>query len=167
MALVVETGLLVPAAVSYVTAAEARAYAAARGITLSASDAIVEPLLVQAMDYLDRYEDDYQGSRVDVTQALPWPREGVYLLGELFASDAIPAALKKAQMQLAIDASNGDLQPTGSGREIVRQKVDVIETEYAKTGSGSVTREFNKAFDILKPLLKTGALAANLTIQRT
>lgn len=166
MALTVETGSIVPAAVSYVTAAEAREYALARGVTLSADDVVVERLLVNASDYLESLEDRYQGERVSAAQPLPWPRSGVYLFGSEVASDSIPAQLKRAQMQLAIDAVNGDLQPTGAGREIVRQKVDVIETEYAQTGSGSVLREFNKAHDILKPLFRDGAGSVTIDVLR-
>lgn len=167
MALVIEDGSIVTAAVSYVTAAEAREFALARGVTLSADDPTVEITLIQAMDYLDRFEDDYKGERVSALQELPWPRDYVYLRGALVDKAVIPPALKRAQMQLAIDAVSGSLQPTGTGREIVKQKVDAIETEYAKQGSGTVSREFNKAHDFLQPLLKEGSGDGAVTLIRT
>ena len=166
MALVVETGALVLAAVSYITVAEARAYAAARGLTLPATDAALEPLIVLAADYLEQLEDRFQGSRVSATQAMAWPREYVYIRGEALDIAVIPNELKMAQCQLAVDAVTTPLQPTGTGREIVRQKVDVIETEYGKTGSGSVIPEFNKAMAYLTVLFSTATSPGSLTILR-
>lgn len=157
MPLVVEDGSLVSGAVTYVTVAEARAFAAARGVTLPVADADVEVLLIKAMDYLASREDSFQGQRVDPEQALAWPRKGVTLYGSAFPEDAIPNSLKLAQSQLTLDALTTDLMPNGSGREIVRQKVDVIETEYAPTGSGSVLPQLNKALALLEPLLRAGS----------
>jgi len=166
MALVVEDGTQVAAAVSYVTVAEARAYAAARGLTLPAADAQLEPLLVLAADYLEQLEADFQGVRVGDVQGMAWPRSGVYVRDILLGDDAIPAGLKLAQCQLAVDGVTTPLQPTGTGREIVRQKVDVIETEYAKTGSGTVTPEFNKALGYIKPLFSASRTSSSINILR-
>lgn len=156
MALIIETGAIVEGANSYASVAQARAYAEARGITLPAGDADVEKLLVKACDYIDSQEERFKGERVSADQPLAWPRSGVFLFASEteFDRESIPAQLIKAQCQLAFDAVATDLQPTGTGREVVREKVDVIETEYAKTGSGSVTPELNKADAILSPLFK-------------
>lgn len=158
MALVIEDGSLVDSANSYATVAQARDYALARGVTLSATDSVVEALLIKAADFLEGLEAKFKGSRVDPEQALAWPRDEVFL----FSSDTklpiteIPTLLIKAQCQLAVDAVAIDLQPSGSGREVIRRKVDVIETEYAKTGSNTAQPELTKAMSILEPLLNFG-----------
>jgi hypothetical protein len=69
----------------------------------------------------------------------------------------VPELVKRAQCQLAIDAATYDLMPTGAGREVVREKVDVIETEYAQRGSASVTPLFHKALSFLCPLFRNSS----------
>lgn len=156
MALVIEDGTIVAGANSYATVADARAYASARGLTLSDDDAVVEAALVNAADLLERY--DFKGSRVDAAQELAWPREDVFVFDndDALAEDEIPALLIKVQCQLAYDATQTELQPTGTGQEVVSEKVDVLEVKYAEKGSGSITPEFNKAEEMLAPLLNTG-----------
>lgn len=160
MALVIEDGSRVAGANSYVTLAEARAFASARGVTLSAVDATLEPFVIKAFDYVESLESKWKGGRIAADQPASWPRQEVYLFDSetALASTAIPAQLKNGQCQLVIDAVATDLQPRGTGREIIKQKVDVIETEYAKTGNGSVVPEFNKAMAILEPLFNARGL---------
>lgn len=151
MALIIEDGTGKADATSYVTVAEARAYALARGVTLPADDAALEALLMQAMDYLEAQRKLYQGERTwpvgtlahPAAQALQWPRTGVLVDCRYeLASDAIPAELKRAQMQAAMEAFAGiSLMPSTDGRFVKREKVDVIETEYMTgqdMGAGSV-----------------------------
>jgi hypothetical protein len=156
MALIIEDGSLVANANSYVTVEEARTYAAARGVTLSAVDAEVEQLLIPAMDYLEAQRDRYQGTKVSATQSLQWPRYPVYIDGFLFASDEIPNDLKNAECQLAIEKQNGvDLLPTSEGRAIIKEVVGPLETEYSESvGSDSPTM---RAVDnLLQPLYNSG-----------
>lgn len=162
MALIIETGAGVENADSYASLAELAAYVTSRGITLTAAnDAAKEVLLRKAADYLDTLEPKFRGSRVEVGQAFAWPRSDVYLYGstELFPEDEIPSQLIKAQCQLACDADTTNLLPNGAGREVIRQKVDVIETEYAEQGTGSVKPQLNKAMAILEPLLNSNGFA--------
>lgn len=162
MALIIETGAGVVNADSYASLAELATYATSRGITLTAAtDTAKEVLLRKAADYLDTLEPKFRGSRVEVDQALAWPRSDVYLYGstELFPATSIPPQLIKAQCQLACDADTTNLLPNGAGREVIRQKVDVIETEYAKQGTSSVKPELNKAMAILEPLLNSNGFA--------
>src|SRR5688572_8818215 len=133
MALTIETGAGVTGADSYASVAEARAYATSRGITslTALTDAQVEVLLRKASDFLESLESRFKGSRVADDQALAWPRSDVYLFSSdtLFDEEDIPAQILTAQCQLACDAAGTDLLPNGTGREVIRQKVDVIETE--------------------------------------
>lgn len=158
MPLTIETGAGIVGANSYATVEEARAYATARGLTLPATDGPVEAALVLACDKLETYR--YRGAKTAADQALMWPRAEAYLDGayDAVATDYIPAQLKFAQCQFAVESANGaDLQPTGSGREVIEKTVDVLTTKYAPTGAGTVTPQFNKAEAILAPLLASAA----------
>ena len=157
MSLVIENGSLVAGANSFVSVAEARAYAEARASTLPAENAAVESALIVATDYLESYRNKFKGSKVDPeTQALQWPRSGVVIEGWEVPEDYIPKELKAAQIQLAIEVANGvDLMPTGEGREVIRKKVDVLETAYAPGAGGSPQPVFEKARALLTPLLST------------
>lgn len=166
MALTIEDGSGVAGANSYATVAEARAYATTRGLSLPVADADVEKALVLACDKIETYR--YKGNKTDEANSLEWPRAGVYIGASEteLANDEIPDRLKMAQSQFAVESAAGaSLQPTGTGREVIRTKVDVIETEYAPRGSGSVTPQFNKAEALLAPLLASGG-AFGLTVIR-
>lgn len=159
MALVIENGSLVAGATSYVSVAEARAYAAARASTFPADDtegnAAAEVALIVAMDYLESLRADFKGRKVNpATQALQWPRQGVEIDGWDVSISTIPNELKFAQIQLATEAANGtDLMPTGDGREVIREKVDVLETEYRPGAGGAPQPVLVKVQALLAPLL--------------
>lgn len=157
MSLTIEDGSGVVSANSFATVAEARAYAGARALSLPATDADVEALLVKACDFLGAQESRYQGQRSAVAQALAWPRSAVYLFGSLepLPSNQIPSILKQAQCQLAVDVVSGDLQPLGEGREVLQETVGPLTTVYAARGSTSVTPQPNKALAMLEPLFKS------------
>lgn len=158
MALVIEDGSLVDGATSFATVAQLTTYAASRGVTnLPDTEPGKEVLLIKAMDFLASQESRFQGARVSATQSLSWPRSGVVLFGSEFAEDAIPKNLIDAQCQLAMDAVSVDLQPNGTGREVIREKLDVLETEYAPTGSGTLQPQLNKALSLLSILFTTGS----------
>lgn len=157
MALIIEDGTSPANANSYVSVSEARAFASARGVTLSATDSDVEILLIKACDYLETLEDRYKGSRVDQAQPLAWPRAGVFLFnGSTEIGSVIPIQLKNAQCVLAIDSITVDLLPTGDGREVIREKLDVLETEYAPKGVGVSVPIPTKAMSFLAPILTSG-----------
>jgi hypothetical protein len=159
MSLTIEDGTGVANADSFATVAEAQAFATARGLTLPADDADVEPLLVKAADYLLGLEDQFRGTRTKEAQRLPFPRYDVWKPGGwVYDSDEIPDLLKQAQIRLAVDAYTVDLQPTGTGQEVLREKVGPIETQYAQRGTATITPEFNAAMSLLAPLLKPAGL---------
>lgn len=158
MPLVIENGSLVAGANSYVSVAEARAYATARASTLPADDTEVEAALIVAMDFLESLRGEYQGRKVNpATQSLQWPRTGVQIDGWDVPANHIPKELKDAQCQLAIESASGvDLMPTGDGREVIREKVDVLETEWAPGSGGAAQPIFTKVRAFLAPLLSAG-----------
>lgn len=161
MPLIIEDGSGIAGANSFATVAEARAYGSARGLVFPALDATVEAALVNAADFLETFQARYKGSKTDAANALAWPRKGVFLYSSAteFPNDEIPTLLKNAQCQLAFDATSTTLQPSYVGQEVKRKKVDVLEIEYAETGTGSatVTPQFKKAEAMLEPLLNTSA----------
>ena len=142
MAIIVETGEIVPNAESYVSVAECDLYHANRGNSLwTGIDSVKESALRKAVAYLDgNYRSRWKGDRVSFgTQALEWPRYNVEVPGGgLFGfaafnnwlpSDSIPQRLKDAQCELALRALTAELAADATGN-IKREKVDVLETEY-------------------------------------
>lgn len=155
MALIIENGSLVENATSYASIDAARAFAEARAATLPVDDPDLETLLIQAMDVLESLRDSFKGSKVDpATQALQWPRMDVVIDGYDLPITSIPKELIAAQCQLAIEANLTDLMPTGDGRDVIREKVDVLETEYAPGSGGVAQPYFPKVQAFLAPLLK-------------
>ena len=136
MALIIETGAGLPDSQSYVSVAELETYAASLLDDLPEGEAAKESLLLRAMQYLEQFVEKprYKGTRNSADQALAWPRTGVYIDGFPLAKDRIPTALKRAQMQLAIEATNYDLMPSSDGYAVAKEQVDVIEVEYATGG---------------------------------
>lgn len=168
MALIIEDGSIVANANSYVTLAEARAFALARGVTLSAVDATLEPFVIKAMDFLESMRNEYQGTKVSKDQRLQWPRTGVVCDGFDVEDTEIPLVLKDAQCQLIMDGTAGsDLLPNSDGREVIREKIDVLETEYAPSSSGGTPSPvFTKALALLEPLFDASVSGSFLTTAR-
>jgi len=149
MALVVGTN-------TYASEAELSAYASAREIDIAGTPSA---LLTKAMDYLATLEDRWQGSRTLASQPLAWPRTGVYVYGTALADDAIPQSLKDAQCRLAMDADAGSVLlptvPVGGKGSVIREKVDVVEVQYAE-GYNNSQPIFTAANALLKPLMVAG-----------
>lgn len=165
MAIIVEDGSGIAGANSYVSVTEARAYAAARGTPLPVDNAAVEVLLIRAMDFVESYRGEFQGSKTDTGQPLQWPRIGVNLDGSELDGDVIPDVLTAAQIQLAIYAEGEDLMPTDTGRSVVMEKVDVVQVQYAITRSTNMQPIFTKAEVLLRPLLRRGLGGALRTLR--
>lgn len=156
MALIVEDGSGVAGANSYIDVATARAYTTARGLSLPVGDGAVEVLLIKAVDFIEAFREDFQGLKTVGTNALQWPRAGVTLDGYALADNLIPQVLKNAQAQLAVDANTQDLMPSSTGREVVMEKVDVVQVQYAESGNANPQPIFTKAEALLRPLFKQG-----------
>ena len=153
MTLTIENGTNVANANSYITLAEVRAFASARGITLSIVDATLESQIIKAMDWVESKRDQFKGSKTYTTQSLQWPRFNVYIDNLAFSSTSIPIELKNTLCQLVIEIHNGvDIYPNFTGNFIKREKVDVIETEYSER-NGNMLPTMSKIDDLLRPLL--------------
>lgn len=172
MALIIETGTgLDPTANSYATRAELIAYAADRGVTLI-DDVTTDVLGIKAMDFLSIQKWKGHQTQPDV-QPLDWPRTDVRAnwLCLPVGIDVIPLAVKKAQCQLALDASTGiELVPskggststTGSSPFVTVDKIGPLETHYSEAialaaAAGGVSPILTLALDMLLPYLQGGA----------
>lgn len=131
MALIVEDGTGLSTAESYISVADADAYFSARGVTQwDGSTSHKEALLRIATEYMiGRYGQQWQGYRINGTQALDWPRSDVWAYGYPIDPDVVPDQVKRACAELAHRANSGDLLADQS-RATRREKVDVIEVEY-------------------------------------
>jgi hypothetical protein len=150
---------------TYATAAQLAAYAAARGVTITGTPDV---LLIQAMDYLESLEGQWQGYRTSTTQPLAWPRTGVYVYGSLQASDAVPQRIVQAQCQLAIEADSQALMPTvvaGAKGAVIEETVDVISVKYAE-GATNEAPIFRSVTAIVKPLYKISGGGSNFAVTR-
>jgi hypothetical protein len=161
MALTIEDGTGVAGANSYVTLAEARTYATDRGLSLPADDAALSVLLIKAWEYIDMEpRGSYKGNKTYLTSdTAKWPRTDVMVDGVTYASNEVPAVVKKAQIQAAVDIQTTDPTPILAGNLIKRKKVDVIETEYAidyKAGQKPPT--LTKVDMLLQPFLRYSSL---------
>lgn len=155
MALVVEDGSIVANANSYQSLIDIRAYATARGVTLPVDDAEVEAMAFSAMDYLEGQRARYQGVKTDpANQELQWPRTGVSIDCYAIDSDVIPKELKNAENQLIIEINaNVDILPTTEqGGFVIREKVDVIDTEYSELVGVGVNPRMTAVDALLEPL---------------
>ncbi|MGY2258120.1 DnaT-like ssDNA-binding protein [Pseudomonas sp. SDO55104_S430] len=130
MALVIETGAIVPGAESFASAAELVAYAANFGRVIPADTTAQEALLRRAALEMDA--KPWKGRTVNRDQALAWPRMNVCRNGFTLPSDSIPAQIKAGQMALATEIHADDLSPPEQRLgAISREKVGPLETEYS------------------------------------
>ena len=174
MALEIEDGSGKVDSNSYVTVAEARAYAQNRGVELPSEDSVVEAMLINAADYLEAQRSRYQGhiSFPENPQAMQFPRTGVVIdcVREI-AEDEIPRELKRAQMQCCIEIHQGlELMPSHSGREIKRTKTDVLEREYMTpmdmgNPGGIIGPSFPAVDALLEPLFYACGFAGLRTVR--
>ena len=138
MAFVVETGAGLSNSNSYSSVAAADSYFADRGVTAWAAltTTAKEQALIKATDYLEQtYRESWKGYRVTSTQSLSWPRSEVIVDTFPVPANIVPTPIAKACAEMALRASDGEDLIADLGQQIIREKVDVIETEYAEFGS--------------------------------
>ena len=133
---------------SYASVAEADAYLAVRGDTstwTALNNGQKESKLQWAAIYLDTLT--FKGTRSTSTQALQWPRIGVWDR-DGFEVNAIPQALKNAQAEMAFQLIANDWT----------QGLGPVSNETLSVGSISLGRETHRAFPapvlaLLRPFL--------------
>jgi len=152
----VEDGSNVADANSFVTIAEVRTYAEARGAVLPVADDELAVMLIKACDYLEAQANRYQGEIAYEDQPLQWPRIDVYISGSeiAFPSNAIPKQLKSAQSTLVLAINEGvDIMPNYSAADFVTEEtVGPITTKYADPTKIGITPTLTGVEALLQPL---------------
>jgi hypothetical protein len=158
MALIVETGAIVPDADSYISLADARLMAEKFGWTLPADDAEAETALRNGASYIDLQESSLCGTRVSAEQSLAYPRKGVTVNGFPVAEDSIPKQVIKSQVAAAVEYGKGtDVRASSDGRITTMERVEgAVTVQYADNGMTGATITITAAMDALKPLICGG-----------
>lgn len=157
--LIPEDGTIVVGANTYITASEAETLLNGIGETFGDTPEVtIEQYLLKAIRTLESYRSKYQGSKVDSTQALQFPRYDVYIDKFLQGSDTIPTELKMAQAIIALLMNDGqEVQPTTDGRTVLQESIgNAISVTYANDG-GNGNPVYPMLDTYLKPLLKSSS----------
>lgn len=134
MSLIVEDGTGLSTAESYISVADADTYIAAyKGADATwdaATDATKEVAARQATQYLDGFYS-WKGVTLTSTQALDWPRTGVYDERDVLI-EGIPTDLENATAEVMFMIVTGVtiIENVDKSKQTTREKVDVIEVEY-------------------------------------
>lgn len=153
MTLTVETGAIVTGANSYVSRADAIAYALNRGVTLADTTA-TDALLIKACDYLQSFASRFVGILVDRDQPLAWPRSGAVVEGFSWAYTEIPRQVINAQLAVLIELNAGDdpFNPTPVVGPVTEKTVaGAVTVRYASGTASKVSK--TRASDALIRLL--------------
>lgn len=141
MAIVIEDGSGLPNAEAYISVANADAYFLARGSAAWAAltTEAKEQALRNGADYMAGvYGPRWKGSRKTAEQALDWPRTGVVANGFAVPDDVVPAAVARANAELAVRASAGPLLGD-QGAAVKQETVGPITVVY-QDGAKQSTR---------------------------
>ena len=150
--LIIEDGSIVANANSYATDDEFKAYANIEGSAIPATQPAREALLILAMKYIEGKESTLKGCRVSVDQELSYPRYGLCVNNFNVPPTTIHKNVKKAQMELALQANGSDLFINSQSKNVQREKVDTLEVQYFSGGSWAEIRTDSED-SYLKPLM--------------
>ena len=156
MSLVVESGMGLADADSFISLEGARAFAAKYGITLPTNDAAAEVALRQGCQYVELQQKYFSGSRLTSTQALSWPRTGATnAYGDEYADGDMPAQLGYAQVYAAAEYAAGtDVRATDDGKSIASEEViGAVAVSYFNNGKTGGVVTITCAMDALSTLL--------------
>lgn len=163
MALIVENGTIVSNADSYVTRAEAIAFAANRGVTLADSTA-TDTICRKAAAYLESFRSQYKGEIVERDQPLAWPRDDVVIEGFTWASGEIPRQVVSAQLAVILEVA-ADIDPfnppAAQGPVTQKSVAGAVSVSYAAGSTGSIkVNKDREATALINLLLKKNGLYA-------
>jgi hypothetical protein len=164
MSLVVETGSAISNAESLASVADFRAYFASIGVDVSAlTDTQVEQSLRKATNYMEqKYRERWLGYRVNLTQALSWPRSWVEIKDapagygqcvSYYAITDIPKQVAWSCCELAYRSTTQDLM-ADKKQQVLSRTVGPLTTVYDKYSSQQTQYASIDAW--LQPLLKIG-----------
>ena len=156
MALVVETGVGLAAADSFISLEGARAFAAKYGVTLPADDTAAEVALRQGCQYVELQQKCFSGSRLTSTQALSWPRTGATnAYGAEYADGDMPVQLGYSQVYAAAEYAAGkDVRASDDGLSVASKEVTgAVAVSYFNNGKTGKAITITKSLDALAPLM--------------
>lgn len=170
MALIVENGQGLPNANSYVSVADATAFAALNGLSFPSDQAKAENALIQATRYIDLYR--FSGKRATVDQALDWPRSFVDCDGAAWSFSSpsgiipvapadwhFPKAIIDATCELASRASLRPLFTDVAADTVTEKTIGPLTIKYGEAKNGGQVR-----FTIVDALLAPYLLGARVTV---
>lgn len=157
MALIIETGLGVASADSYITEADAQTLAADYDITLPAVVADSEKALRRAYLLINNHERLLQGWRTHSVQTGAFPRLEVYANDFLVGSEVIPQDVKLAQLYAASAISSGvDTNAVDTGQDVKScEVVGVFKEEYQDGARVKVNSRIQGVYNSLYPYYKS------------
>lgn len=128
---------------SLITYSEVSAYATLVGNTAwaAATELAQEQAIYRVMRWFRSKERSMKGRRTWTTQALAYPRQGVWAYGREIDYNEIPLELKQALMEGALleQATQNILQPSRETNiKRIRKKLDGMEKEIEYDGPGEV-----------------------------
>ena len=163
MAFVVEDGSGMSSATSYISVADADSFATEVGLTSwTGTNGAKETALIKAQRFLTQlYRGQWKGERIASTQALDWPRNGVYDAdGYLLTSTTVPSAVKEAQVELAVRALTAglisDVATTDAGIASEASSVGGVSYSVTFTGSKATQAQYPVVNLLLAPYLRGG-----------
>lgn len=136
MALVIEDGSVVANANSYITVAEFKAWADARGISYG-TDQAVEQAILRAMDWFERQY--FIGNKANENQPLQWPRTEALIDGYYADATEIPKEVNTALYEATKVELEGNSELNNEDRRTIREQVGDISVEYAANSLNRVT----------------------------
>jgi len=150
--LIVEDGSIVANADSYVSITDANTYWLTNrnnnAIWLAASDGQKDQALREATQFLDNAYD-WLGGRRNYNQSLRWPRVLWWTKdNKVLNVNAIPDAVKQAQMELALEAVQGRLITGGTraslerGGMIQAESLSGMSIQYSSVAPGGFSYPF-------------------------
>jgi hypothetical protein len=150
--------------IGYATESELSSYAEARGVTLTKDESV---LLTLALDYLATLDNRWKGEKTDPAQPLAWPRRNVIIRGVSVPDDAVPDAIKTAQLQLAVYADKVNLLPmigVNSTGAVASKSVGDVSISYSQ-GTQNKAPLFPDVMRLLADYLAMGG-GSNFNVSR-
>jgi hypothetical protein len=163
MSLIVETGLGVSNAVSYISLADADAYIADHDNSAAwsaAADADKEKYLRLATQYIDlQYGNRFKGYKTARDNALCWPRLNVCDAdGYYYLSTEIPACIKYATVEAALMVLAGDdLLGVLANPGIIAsesKKIGPLEKSVTYVGGKAPVKSYPRIKALLRPVIE-------------
>ena len=172
MTIIVEDGSIVPNSNSYTDLANARVVAASYGLSLPVDNTEAELALEIGQKWILQQESTLQGSRLEATQSISYPRTPVELYGFPLDKNTIPQELIDSQVVASVEqgAITGSILTPVSRENIKKEQLEGVgEVEYFSGGSAtSVSGNILTALSILEPLTKSALSSSGggLCLQR-